>query len=192
MGYTRKWTRAERQQFEHDQRNPAFRSWLSGMDDAIVEFMTVDAPEVGKLDNPWSRGGLVAISGLLRARFPDPDSIDATENAPVLDRYVRVIGEVFRRSFEGRWVNVLDNAPKGSAEFWPEVDIPAFGFVDPDKQLGGAFRQRPDRPDGNLVWVYGNAERDYHEWVEHGRPEWDTWYDLRNKLWTDRIEHGAP
>ncbi|MBF6098972.1 hypothetical protein IU510_12880 [Nocardia cyriacigeorgica] len=192
MGYTRKWTQAEWRQFENDQRNPAFQSWLSGMDDAIVTFMTDDAPEVGKLENPWGRDGLVAVTGVLRARFPDPDSIDAPENAQVLDRFVRVIGEAFRRSLEGRWVNVVDNAPRGAAEFWPEVDVPAHNFVDPNAQLGGAFRRRPDRPDGDLVWVYGNAERDYREWVEHGRPDRDTWWDLRHQLWRERAGNGAP
>lgn len=178
MGYTRKSTKAELRQHERDQRAPAWLEWLAAMDTELERFFTDDVPELAGLADRWSAEGLRIAGAAAVAEFGDIQALYLPENKPAVDRYVRFVGEVYRRSFEGGWLNVPARGP--GAEFWPVVNRPAGVYLDPHDQLGLAFfkptKRDPGHPEGEMVWVYGNSKEDYENWVAAGRPgpeEWD-------------------
>lgn len=183
MGGIRKLTKAERRQRERDQEDPAFLAWLERMDAELGLFFTEDAPEVAALDDPWTREGLRLAVQAARRAFPDYKAIYLPDNKPRADRFIRFYGELYRRRFGGRWVNVPGNAFR-DVEFFPAVEGPTcLGYMEPEPQLVGSFvtmisKRTPAHPDGQPVWVLDNWTRSYERWIEVGRPNYDEWQKI--------------
>ncbi|QIS16479.1 hypothetical protein [Nocardia arthritidis] len=190
MGYTRKATEAERRQHEINQQEPAYLEWRSRMDAVLERFFSEDAPEIVGLPDRWSADGLRVAGAAAVAAFGNLQALYMPENREAVDRYVRYVGECYRRSFEGDWRNIPGNGPDG-AEFWPIVNRPASGYIDPHDQLGLAFfkpsKRDPGHPEGEMIWVYNNSKEDYQNWVAAGRPDLDRW----EKMQTDALLENA-
>lgn len=180
MGDVHRLTKAGLRQFEVDQQDPVFLDWLAGMDAALDRFLTEDAPQVGALHEPWSAEGLRLAASRERLIFADPNSALLPENADMMDRFARFIGEVFVRNFDGSWYNVPGNGPD-DVQFWPVVGgYATLGYVEPVAQARAAIaegrvKRAPTWPEGVLVWMFGNMRRDHEAWMSAGRPSVDEW-----------------
>lgn len=183
MGYTRKLTKAELRQRAQNQEASAYLEWLSGMDAGLAMFFAEDAPEVAALPDPWTRDGLRLAVLAARRAFADHKAIYVPEHKSRADRFIRFYGELYRRTFEGHWENVPENAYR-EVELHPVVaGPPCIGFMDPEAQLAQSFvtminKRTPAHPDGQPAWVFDNWTRAYARWIEVGRPDYEEWQKI--------------
>ncbi|WP_280410565.1 hypothetical protein [Nocardia asiatica] len=184
MGSIRKMTKAELRQRDRDQENAAFLKWLARMDAEVARFLTEDMPAVGALENPWSKEGLQVATATARAMFPDYRDVLEPQNADLMERFGRYVGEVFVRAFGGRWVNVPDNGPADAPFFACVGNVASIAYLEPFVHAKavvaeGKAKRVPAYPEGVLVWLWGNAQEDYDEWNAAGRPTADEWADIK-------------
>jgi hypothetical protein len=173
MGSYRKLSKARLRQREKDQQDPAWLAWLAEMDNALDTFFAVDVPDMPA--DPFTAAGLAHAEQALMAMFESVDVLLDPENAAVVDRFQRYVGEVFIRSgFEGHWMNVRVTAGGDADVFFdrrriaPVVSEPFDEvFIDVVMMLGMATHRRTGT---EWTWVYGHSADDYAEWVAQGRP----------------------
>ncbi|MFE5475156.1 hypothetical protein ACFQ9R_05600 [Nocardia sp. NPDC056541] len=173
MGGFRKWTKAELEQREKDQHNPEWLAWLADMDAGLETFFAVDVRDMPV--EPFTAAGLDHAEQALLHRFSSSDSLLDVKNAGMVDRFHRYLGETFIKSgFEGRWMNVRITSGRGTGVFFdrrgfePVVREP---FTDSYLEVVMLALAAVERRTGHeWSWVYRNAEEDYAEWVDNGRP----------------------
>ncbi|MEV6323093.1 hypothetical protein AB0M45_18125 [Nocardia sp. NPDC051787] len=180
----RKASNAELRRREKHQRNPAYVEWLGRMDAEIIRFFAEDAPAVGALKNPWTEDGLRIATETARSMFPDYRAVLEPQNADVVERFGRYVGEVFVRAFEGRWWNVPENGPD-NAPFWACVgNVASIAYLEPFVHVKaavaeGRVKDVPVHPGGTLVWLWGNWRESYDEWIAAGHPSGAEWFDIK-------------
>lgn len=153
---------------ERAQQDPEYLAWLDVMDRELDRFLADDAPEVGKLDNPYSAEGLALCEQAIRYRFGRGQAIADPANVELVDRFTRYIGEVHRRATEARWANA-GHMYEGET-IHPQLIFPFSEYsFDPREQISGAFVTDP-QPPSELVWVLGNMLEEYRRWVDFSRP----------------------
>ncbi|MFI6168799.1 hypothetical protein ACIBCN_18610 [Nocardia sp. NPDC051052] len=137
------------------------------MDKQIDRFLNETVPDMP--NNPWSAEGLRRAEKAALELFPTTASVEQSENRDVADQFHRFVGEVFRRNFEGVWLNVptFDDAER-SRGFGPVIQRPFAQFY-----LGviQTLTTAIDRRVGD-IWAQGFAysEEDFQAWIESGRP----------------------
>lgn len=172
MGSFRKLTKAQQRQRDKDQQNPAWLAWLAEMDDALETFLAVDVPDMPA--DPFTAAGLAHAEQVLMTMFPSAGSWLEPENAAIVDRFQRYVGETFIRSgFEGRWMNVRVTEGRISSVFFDRrgfapVVLEPFRtvFIDLMSMLAIAVDRRTGK---EWMRVYGYSEQGYAEWVAKGR-----------------------
>ncbi|MFR9773061.1 hypothetical protein [Nocardia sp. SC052] len=184
MGSIRKMTKAQLRQQDLDQENPAFLAWLARMDEEVERFFTEDAPAVGALENRWTQEGLRIAAETARAMWPDYRAVLEPENADVVDRFGRYVGEVFVHAFEGSWRNVPGNGPDDVPFFACVGNIASIAYLEPFSVFKAAVAEGraknvPLHPGGTLVWLWGNARENYDQWVAAGQPSASEWADIK-------------
>jgi hypothetical protein len=152
---------------EQDQHAPEFVEWLTAMDDELNQFLTADAPEVGALEDQWAAQALQLVELRVMADFGDMKTLLSQENYAIMDRYRRFVGEVFRRSCDGEWVNV---ASHHNGALWPVVLRPySRVYLDPRNIVASAFSKKKMAP-SQMSWVFNNTVDDYVNWKAAGKP----------------------
>ncbi|MBF6175966.1 hypothetical protein [Nocardia blacklockiae] len=146
-----------------DQPSQLWIEWLARADSDLEAFFRT-VPSLG--EDPYSREGLIHARAVAKQTLPnwaavergEFDVADWEEAAP----FIRFIGEVFRRNFEGEWIN--NSAPGNDGpKVSPEVELPFGAGIDPAGLLCSEF----------LLDTYDYTAEDHAEWVAAGRPTGD-------------------
>ncbi|MGW6702083.1 hypothetical protein [Nocardia sp. NPDC055049] len=142
------------------------------MDAALETFFAVDVPDMSV--EPFTAAGLDHAERALVDRFSSVEPLLAVDNAGVVDRFQRFLGETFIRSgLGGHWKNVRITDDDTDVVFRrrgfePVVCHPFTpAFLDVGSLVLGAVEARTFH---EWSWVYGNCVVDYGNWVAEGRP----------------------
>ncbi|MFB8276971.1 hypothetical protein [Nocardia colli] len=132
----------------------------------------------------WTPVGLDHAEYVALEVFPTPESWLLPQNMFVADRFHRYIGEVFRRTYGGRWVNLprYDDAD-AVLGYCPVVDRPYDDeYFDPTALLNIALTLRTGT---ELSDRFGD-EADYAQWCRAGKPDLPGWFDEKEDAMGDR------
>ncbi|MEU8901298.1 hypothetical protein AB0C65_35895 [Nocardia sp. NPDC048505] len=104
MGSVRKWTKAEHDRHEADQHSTEWLEWVAPQrfTEQLNRFFAETVPDMP--EDPYTVEGLdhaeAAWLELRPVGAPTPSELD------VLDQFIRYIGETYRRTLGGEWVNL--------------------------------------------------------------------------------------
>ena len=119
---------AERKRLAPLQQRPEWLEWLAGMESGLETFFTQIVPNMP--DDPWTEEGMRVAEAAALEYFPDKDSANARktpENLQVIDSFVRYLGEVSVRCFEGVWMCGVDEGGEPEqliVEPYSTVEVP--------------------------------------------------------------------
>ncbi|WP_280423144.1 hypothetical protein [Nocardia carnea] len=150
--------------------HPQWSAWLAQMDTALDDFFTTrPGTDIAALDDPYSASGFAVLEQWITAEFAGLAVLLAPANSTVVDRCVRYVGETYRRTCEGEWINSPQAQP-GSIR--PAILLPWTRTpLDPQNQVGAAFSRLPARsPQGQMAGVLDTMTDNHTTWVELGRP----------------------
>ncbi|WP_306365423.1 hypothetical protein [Nocardia sp. CC227C] len=164
---------------DHDD-DPEFQAWLARMDTDLDTLVRDDAPDLGRLPDPWTREGVQVIAQAAIRRFPteefaaaDPDRLDT------LNRMWRGIGHVVATACEGRWVYRVPMLSEGKPEpAVPMVEIGAWSSwtFQPFPPLGFSISCGTDTP---LLDAVDFTIGEFRAWEQAGRPDPESWFRRR-------------
>lgn len=172
-------------QRERDQRAPAFREWLADMEPELRWFFTEDAPQLGRLADPWTAEGIAVMVDALRAEFPTSAELHGPRRWHTVDRYRRFLGEALRRKAGGEWVNRPDMGE--DADMWPIIDRVFSIPLDPHGKLFLAYANL-NHPEGEMVWVFKNMVAEYRLWLDSGRPDAIKFLDIAFNHFVGKVD----
>ncbi|WP_141810601.1 hypothetical protein [Nocardia bhagyanarayanae] len=158
------------QLFVKDQRDSRWLAWLDSIPDQLDRFLIETVP--GMPLDPYSSRGLNLAEGTAVAYFADAEAIRAPLNRGLAEQFAVFLGEVFRRSFDGAWINVPDHDETGMG-FCPVVRFP---FTNMDIHvrvfLAAAVEQRT-----TIEWVtvWTAAAEIEAAWWKAGKPTRSQW-----------------
>ncbi|MFF3569971.1 hypothetical protein ACFYXQ_19530 [Nocardia jiangxiensis] len=143
------------------------------MDAQISEFLTetiVDIP-----DDPWSASALDRVEREILDRFGTVSDVAAPANHEIADQITRFLGEVFRRKFEGRWLNVPGMGGKRYPDFGPVI---GHEWIDIHLDVANLVTAAVDRQWGDyLSEIFTRNAHGYAEWAKAGRPPMAEWVE---------------
>ncbi|WP_405180764.1 hypothetical protein OG225_06060 [Nocardia sp. NBC_01377] len=159
----------ESPEFRNLQQDSKFRSWLLMQEAAIeIEFTVFEVPSLSGIE--FTREGLVAAEQEILVRYADSNPF-SEENYKLGTRFLYFIGETFRRNFEGTWVALPPEEPKGIPATVVDVEFKST-FFNPGHQIGFVLQRRTGK---ELTQIYDRALARYTQWVDLGRPARGTW-----------------
>ncbi|WP_067573620.1 hypothetical protein [Nocardia acidivorans] len=174
---------AHTEQWHHEQaerqRDPEFLAWLAAMDAELDRLVREDAPELGKLDSPWTAEGLQVIAQTALRQLPDFAAAPlAGEPFERFQRFARGIGHIFRTCCDGQWKYAVTVSLPGEADRpVPVVEIASSPvWFDPQTMLAYVLF---DHTDTILLDAFEHATTDHREWIAAGRPAPAEWLQLR-------------
>lgn len=146
------------EEFLAAQRDPAWIAWLGDMDAVVTNFVHTEFADTTV--DPFSADGLLVAEARALERFGSIAEFKAEENGELADQYVRYLGEVFVRNFDGRWVNILQPT-KGLVA---SVEYPYPGwYLNPRSFITAALHRRTGK---EWAFVFGNEAVDYAKWTK--------------------------
>ncbi|TDZ77533.1 hypothetical protein DE4585_04928 [Mycobacteroides salmoniphilum] len=149
--------------FRKAQQNTKFRSWLD-MQDAVmaIEFR----PEVSGM--MYTKESLEVVEAKILSLYDSFQEAWDAKNVHTTMRFVYYIGETYRRGLEGVWA-ALPKFGGGEDDNTPVVDFPFRETL--FKPMESVQVSLVRRTGSEMAGLYPNAQRDFQEWVEAGRPE---------------------
>ena len=157
---------AERARIQPWQELPAFRQWLTAMEQELARFQESQDPVV--TEEPLSRRALILVQDQLRQDFPEPGDADVEQHPERLtevDRYARHVGQMYVTHLEGEWINLGD-------PIRPAIRLPyAPTYLEPRELVAVAV----NRPVPHLVELFSTNVGAHREWVDAGRPDTAEW-----------------
>lgn len=148
----------------------AWSAWLAEMDTGLSEFFATPAGiDIAALDDPWTTAGFALLERHVKTEYETLATLRDPVHRPAVDRYVRYVGETYRRRCEGEWINSPQAEP---GEILPAIRLPWMLVpLNPRNQVGSAFSRLPGRPpQGQLAAVLDTMTSEYTSWVDLGRP----------------------
>ncbi|MEV0766225.1 hypothetical protein [Nocardia sp. NPDC050435] len=104
MGSVRKWTKAEQERHEADQHSVEWLEWVAPQrfTEQLNRFFTETVPDMP--EDPYTVEGLDAAEAAQLRLWPAADGSEPDQE--VLDQFIRYIGETYRRTLGGEWINL--------------------------------------------------------------------------------------
>ncbi|MEV0032686.1 hypothetical protein [Nocardia sp. NPDC050793] len=158
------------QLFVKEQREPRWVAWLDSIDDQLDRFLIETVP--GMPLDPYTPRGLHLAEETAVAYFPNAEAVHAPQNRAMAEQFGVFLGEVFRRSFEGSWINVPKYDHWGMG-FCPVVRFPFTNMDICVRTFLASAAQ--DRTTIGWITVWTHAAEIEAAWVRVGRPGRRQW-----------------
>lgn len=162
------------QQFVKDQRDPRWVACLDSVDDQLDRFLSRTLPFFSGAftGDLHSAAALYFAEEAALEQFTNREAVRAPENRAVAERFEVFLGEVFRRGFDGAWINLPYHDETGMG-FCPVVRFP---FTNLDIHVR-AFLEAAAEERTGAEWlsVWARADKIRTAWNEAGSPQRTQW-----------------